>query len=180
MQRSPRTPRHEPPTTHDMASMTMRDRLRRAGQFAVYLLVCCVIGVLRVLPLAVVWRAGAALGWLASFAAGRYFRLAVGNLRIAFGREKDEAWLRKTARGHFASLGANLMCGFKLPLMDEREIIQHVRVEGIENTRQAVAEGRSVIFAIMRQESAFQAKVVSKANARGLRSTGPACRRCRR
>lgn len=132
-----------------MASMTMRDRLRRAGQFAVYLLVCCVIGVLRVLPLAVVWRAGAALGWLASFAAGRYFRLAVGNLRIAFGREKDEAWLRKTARGHFASLGANLMCGFKLPLMDEREIIQHVRVEGIENTRQAVAEGRSVIFAIM-------------------------------
>lgn len=127
----------------------MRDRLRRAGQFAVYLLVRGVVGVLGVLPLAIVWRIGAALGWMASFVAGKYFRLAVENLRIAFGREMDDARLRKIAREHFTSLGANLLCGFKLPLMDECEIVKHVRMEGLEHAQRVVAEGHSILFAVM-------------------------------
>ena len=39
-----------------------------------------------------------------------------------FGRELSEDQLRHLARRHFASLGSNLLSGFKIPLMGEAEV----------------------------------------------------------
>ncbi len=70
------------------------------------------------------------------------------NLGIAFGREKDEAWRRRIARQHFQSMGANFLCGLKLPLMREEDIVKRVTTEGVEHARDTVASGKPLIYAI--------------------------------
>ncbi|MBX7210371.1 MAG: lipopolysaccharide heptosyltransferase II [Verrucomicrobiaceae bacterium] len=122
--------------------------LKLAGQFAVYALVRAAVGVLHLFPLGFVWRAGAAAGWLAHMAAGKYRRLAVDNLRIAFGRELPEKELRRLARRHFTSLGGNLLCGFKIPLMGEAAVARRVNVEGVEHARKVVDAGKPLLFAV--------------------------------
>lgn len=122
--------------------------LRRAGQWLAYVLFCGVELALRLMPVAAVWSLGGLLGKAAFFAAGKYRRLAIANLRIAFGRELSEEQIRDLAWRHFSSLGSNFLCGFKLPLMAEREIVKRVKVEGLEHVAQVVGEGRPLLFAV--------------------------------
>jgi|GEM_PF-5346980 len=65
--------------------------LKRIGQWIVYALFRCVEAVLRELPLVLIWWIGRGLGIVAYFVSGKYRKLALHNLRIAFGREKSEA-----------------------------------------------------------------------------------------
>ncbi len=123
-------------------------KLTLAGQYAVYLLVRGLVGSLSLLPLSLVWRIGAFFGLVAHFFAGKYRRLAVDNLRIAFGREKSESELRALARRHFISLGANMLCGFKIPQMNEADVVKHVQAEGVEHAKQIVDAGKPLLFAV--------------------------------
>lgn len=132
-----------------MATMNLGAQLRRAGHYAVYLLFRAIEGLLRLLPLDFVWRTGAVLGWLAYFIGGKYRKLAVSNLHIAFGREMSDAQIRALARKHFSTMGANLLSGFKLPLMEEEEIVNRVRMEGLEHIEKVAATGKPLIFSIM-------------------------------
>lgn len=122
---------------------------RRAGQWLVYALFRCVEGVMKLTPLVAVWWAGRAAGTLAYYVAGKYRRLALHNLRIAFGREKTEAGRRQIARAHFKSLFANILCGFKLPLMSEAEVAKRVTVENMHHTKEAFDAGRPLTVPIM-------------------------------
>jgi lipopolysaccharide heptosyltransferase II len=132
-----------------MAKTNLGAQLRRAGHYTVYVVFRMIEGVLRLLPLDFVWRIGAVLGWLAYFIAGKYRRLAVSNLGIAFGREMSGAEIRALARKHFSTMGANLLSGFKLPLMQQEEILKRVRVEGQGHIEKVAASGKPLIFAIM-------------------------------
>ncbi len=114
-----------------------------------YALFRCVEAVLRVLPLVLIWWIGRGLGTLAYFASGKYRRLALHNLRIAFGREKSEAERRRIARAHFKSLFANILCGLKLPLMNEADVAKRVTVENMHHSREAFAAGRPLTVPIM-------------------------------
>ena len=107
----------------------------RAGQFVVYLLFRAMEGVLRWLPLTLCARVGRLFGGIAYLLMGGARRLALANLEIAFGREHDLPWLKKTARAHFQSLGQNLLCSLKLPLMSESDVAARVTVEGMEHAR---------------------------------------------
>lgn len=127
---------------------SIRSTLRLAGQFGVYLLVRAAVGLLHLVPLGVVWRVGAAAGWIAHLFAGKYRRLAVENLRIAFGRELPDDQLRDLARKHFTSLGANLLCGFKIPLMGEAAVAKRVQVEGLEHATRVVEQNKPLLFAV--------------------------------
>lgn len=120
----------------------------RAGQFMVYLLFRAVELVLTVLPLTWCAWIGRACGAAACLLMPRARRLALANLGIAFGREHDLAWRRQTLRAHFRSLGQNLLCGLKLPLMTEAEIAARVTVEGMENARAVAASGRPLLYAV--------------------------------
>ncbi len=104
--------------------------------------------VLKLLPLGAVARLGRFLGAVAYPFAGKYRRLALDNLRLAFGDELDEAARRALAREHFRRLGANLLSGFKLPLMPESEVAARVQIEGIEHIRAADADGRNIVYAV--------------------------------
>lgn len=122
--------------------------LRLAGQFGVYLLVRAAVGLLYLIPLGLVARAGSACGAAAYVFAGKYRRLAISNLRIAFGRELSEDQLRHLARRHFASLGSNLLSGFKIPLMGEAEVANRVKVEGLEHATRVVEQNKPLLFAV--------------------------------
>ncbi|MFN0075556.1 MAG: hypothetical protein ACKVY0_03680, partial [Prosthecobacter sp.] len=130
--------------------------LTRTGQWLVYALFRCVEGVLMLLPLTVIWHAGRVLGALAYFLAGKYRKLALHNLRIAFGRKKSESERRSMAREHFKSLFANILCGFKLPLMNEADLCKHVRSEGIERAQAAYDDGKRPILNLVLHASCWE------------------------
>jgi lipopolysaccharide heptosyltransferase II len=122
--------------------------LQRTGQWLVYAVFRTIEGVLRVLPVSTVWRLGAALGSAAWWVAGKYRRLALANLRIAFGREMSETERQKIGRDHFASLFANILCGIKLPLMSEAEIAACVTVEGVEEVQRELPANQPVLYLV--------------------------------
>lgn len=122
---------------------------KRTGQWLQYALFRCVEFVLKCTPLLAVWWLGRLLGTVAYYLAGKYRKLALHNLRIAFGREKSETERRALAREHFKSLFANLLCGFKLPLMKEADVAERVRSENMQHLRQAFEAGRPLLHPIM-------------------------------
>lgn len=119
-----------------------------AGHWLVYVAFRSVEAVLRVLPMEVVWYLGRGVGWAGYYLLGGYRRLALRNLRIAFGEEHDEAWRRGVARAHFSTLVANLLCGFKLPTLSGEQILERVRIENMEPAKAAAEAGRPVVYAL--------------------------------
>jgi lipopolysaccharide heptosyltransferase II len=103
---------------------------------------------LKLLPLGGLIRLGRFFGGVTYWLAGSYRRLALNNLSIAFSGEWSEKRIRKTAREHFATLGGNLLAGFKLPLMPEAEILKRVTSEGVEHVQAADREGRNIVYAV--------------------------------
>ena len=102
----------------------------------------------RALPIEAGFRLGRAIGGLGYWLAGPYRRLALRNLGIAFGREKSPAELRRIAREHFRTLGANLFASFKLPTLSREEIESRVRVEGLEHMDAQLAARGGFVFVI--------------------------------
>jgi len=125
-----------------------RRMFTRAGQYLVYLAFRTVETGIGLIPIEWVARIGRAAGGLAAHALPSYRKLAVRNLQIAFGREKDTAWCEKLAREHFRCLGANFLCGLKLPLMSEAEIVKRVTVEGMEHPQAVARAGKPILYAI--------------------------------
>ncbi|HEX4086629.1 MAG TPA: lipopolysaccharide heptosyltransferase II [Chthoniobacteraceae bacterium] len=100
------------------------------------------------LPLPAGFRLGRFLGWVAYDFVGRYRRLVLKNLEIAFGGEKSKAELRKLAREHFATLGGNLLSSFKLGTMTPEEISARVRIENMAALHKAAEPGRGVVLVL--------------------------------
>ncbi|MEO7318432.1 MAG: hypothetical protein ABIZ56_05540, partial [Chthoniobacteraceae bacterium] len=105
-------------------------------------------GALCLLPLAGVFRVGWALGTLAFYVSGKYRRLVLRNLGIAFREEKSADELRTLARKHFATLGANLLSSIKLPRLSREEIERVVTVEGIATMEAGIAAGAGFTMVI--------------------------------
>jgi lipopolysaccharide heptosyltransferase II len=122
--------------------------IKLVGPWLVYAAFRCVEAILWLLPVEAVWYLGRAIGTVGYYLAGKYRRLALNNLRIAFGREHDEAWRRQTARRHFASLFANVLCGFKLPMMTQAAVEKRVTVEGMEHTHAAMQKQRPILYLV--------------------------------
>lgn len=110
--------------------------------FAVYWLLSNAIALL---PIELVFRIGWALGTVVHHVAWPYRRLVLSNLHIAFGREKTPEELRVIAKRHFATLGANLLCSFKLPRMSREELLAVVKIEGLEVLQAAVDSGKGIV-----------------------------------
>ena len=104
--------------------------------------------VLRPLPLTLVAKLGRLLGSLAWLVGRPYRQLALRNLEIAFAAEKSEKERRALAREHFRGLVSNFLCGFKLPLMSQQDVLRHVEVRDTERVRQAEEEGQSIVYAV--------------------------------
>ena len=115
---------------------------------SVFWLYRLITGAICLLPLTAVFRIGWALGTFTFFVSGKYRRLVLHNLGIAFGREKTSAELRTLARKHFATLGANLLSSIKLPRLSRAEIESVVKMEGIETLKAGAAKGKGFVMVI--------------------------------
>src|SRR5437763_9512000 len=73
---------------------------------------------------------GGAIAWLVL---PHYRRLALRNVRIAFGDELSEKQVRRIVRRHFQQLGANLLCSVKFTRMPMEKILERVRLEHFEH-----------------------------------------------
>jgi len=122
--------------------------LERISHWLVYAFFRCIEGTLWLMPLELVWYVGRVVGTIGFYVAGKYRRLAKHNLRIAFGRERDEHWIHHTAKKHFQSLFSNVLCGFRLPMMTQAQVEARVKVEGMEHTRKAMAEKKPILYLV--------------------------------
>ena len=116
--------------------------------YFIYLLYRFFTGSLERLPLKVVFYAGRLLGTPIYYLAGKYRRLVLANLTIAFVGEKTPRQIRAIARDHFATLGSNLLSSFKLAAMTREEVMALTRWENLESVTDILDQGKGVIAVI--------------------------------
>jgi Kdo2-lipid IVA lauroyltransferase/acyltransferase len=75
---------------------------------------------------------GRRLGWIAYHLDRRHRKVALDNLRLAFGREKPEEELQAIAQKTFEHLGLTTMEFFRIPRMDIEIVKERVTIEGAE------------------------------------------------
>src|SRR5260370_4631694 len=85
--------------------------------FSIYLLYRAGTVLLTALPVRALFALGNVSGFCAWIILGKYRRLALLNISIAFGNEKSARELRRLVRRHFQRLGANLLCSVKLSVV---------------------------------------------------------------
>ena len=121
----------------------MAVRPKHRLEFAVFWLV---FQLTRLLPRRALLAVGRGLG---SFVWGvvRFRRQVVlGNLRAAFGAERDEAWLQDTARGFYRGLGMMLVEFLAAGHRDREDLERNVRMDGREHIDAVLAAGRGAVF----------------------------------
>jgi lipopolysaccharide heptosyltransferase II len=99
------------------------------------------------LPLRGAMRTGRMLGWLGYWLVGKYRRIALRNLAIAF-PEKPARELRALARRHFATLVGNLFAAEKIARLPPASMLAFATVEGLEHVERAEASKRGFVFVI--------------------------------
>lgn len=121
----------------------------KATSFAAYAAYRALEFLMRSLPLRWCFALGSILGRLAGRLFFGYRRLALRNLRIAFGREKSERELSRMASQHFARLGANLLCSLKIPYLSQEEVASCTATENMEPAEAAIQQGRGLVYALL-------------------------------
>jgi len=124
------------------------DRWKRAGHWASYAPFRVVEFCLRLLPLPLVFHFGGFVGFCAYIVTPKYRRLALRNLCIAFGKEKEPRELRALARRSFSRLGANFACSLVLPRLNEEQVLRRVEVVRENGTDEPGARGKGLLCCI--------------------------------
>jgi len=100
--------------------------------YPVYLFYRAGTDLLTLLPLRFLFAMGQISGAVAWLVLPQYRKLALRNVRIAFGDEFSEKQIRRIVRRHFKQLGANLLCSVKFTRMPTEKILERVRLENFE------------------------------------------------
>lgn len=103
---------------------------------------------LRALPIKLVWRIGRILGWFGYWLGGKYRRLALHNLTLAFGGERTEAEIHAIAREHFRGLGANFLSGLKIGNLPKEVLREIVDFVGLEHVERVIGSGQGCVMVI--------------------------------
>lgn len=115
-------------------------------EYFVYLVYRTGFALIALLPLRAAFRIGNALGFCAWGVLGKYRRLALRNIDIAFGAEKSPGEMRRLARRHFQRLGANLISSLKLATMPLDKVRANVRIENADAAHRELRAGRPAVF----------------------------------
>jgi lipopolysaccharide heptosyltransferase II len=114
--------------------------------YVVYLLYRVGTGLLGLLSLPLAFAIGQVGGVIAWLLLPQYRKLALRNVRIAFGSELSEKQMRRIVRRHFRQLGANVLCSVKFPRMPMEKILQRVRIEHLEHIENCFRQKQPVVL----------------------------------
>ncbi len=124
--------------------------MKKGGRgLPVYLLSLIAVGglsLLSVLPFSLLTRLGRILGGLYYHLDGRRKRIALENLRLAFGKEKEEGELRSLLKAAYRQIGSSLFEFAALPKFTQKELSGRIRFEGLEHLEAARRSGRGVVL----------------------------------
>lgn len=110
-----------------------------------YLAVRTAIAVVHVLPMALVMRLGALVGWLAWRVDAPHRRIALANVHAAL-PTRSPAEQRAIVRDAFKHFGRLLFSLLKFHTMTPAEMLARVEFEGEDRVRAAHAHGHGVVF----------------------------------
>jgi heptosyltransferase II len=113
-----------------------RSKFAEAGDYGIYLIYRSVGFILAKLPLEWTFRFGQLLGWIGFGIAGKYRRLAIQNLGIAFS-DWSESERRTCARKHFQNLLANILSGFALCEWPMEKVQRYVDFSDLERAKRS-------------------------------------------
>jgi lipopolysaccharide heptosyltransferase II len=114
--------------------------------FSIYLLYRGVTAIAGLLPVRLLFAIGSFLGFCGWLLLPQYRRLARRNLEIAFANEKSSQELRRIARRHFQSLGANLFCGLKMVSMSREKLLRLIPPANLDPVHEVLRSGRPVVL----------------------------------
>ncbi len=113
---------------------------------AEYLAVRAVLFLLRIPPAGLALVLGEALGGLFFEMDRRHQRVALDNLRIAFGREKSDSQLKQVARGSYRHLGRSLVELARADRCTGEQLMESIRIEGLDHFLEAHKRGKGVLY----------------------------------
>jgi heptosyltransferase-2 len=116
--------------------------------YPVYLFYRAGTDLLTLLPLPFLFAMGQICGAIAWLALPHYRRLALRNVRIAFGDELSEKEMRRIVRRHFRSLGANLLCSVKFTRMPMEKILERVCLENFEDVENCFRQKQPFVLCL--------------------------------
>jgi heptosyltransferase II len=114
----------------------------------IYWLALGAITVIRHLPLAVCFLLGQVLGAVLWAILPRYRKLARENLTAVFAKEKSPSEIEWLTFRHFAALGANGLCAFKISALPKETILRIAPLVNSEGIKRNILNGRGVVLAI--------------------------------
>src|SRR5213080_4783603 len=116
--------------------------------YPVYLLYRAGTDLLVLLPLPFLFAMGQICGAIAWLFLPQYRKLALRNVRIAFGDELSETEMRRIVRRHFRLLGANLLCSVKFTRMPMEKILERVRMENFEHVENCFRQKKPFVLLV--------------------------------
>lgn len=128
-----------------MSQSSLRSAKKRLKNWFLYRFITSIIFALNFLPRKSSISLGGFLGKLAYFIIKDARRKTRNNLRIAFGKEKDETEVRKLALEVFENVGKNVADAVRLKDMKWKEIEKITQIEGLEYLDDACKMGRGVV-----------------------------------
>ncbi len=112
-------------------------------EYAAFKVLTALLGAL---PEVLAQRLGALLGWVVGSVLRIRRDVVDRNLERAF-PDRPDAWRRKVARASYVHLGREAVSFFRMAGLSVADILARTTVEGLEPLREALAEGRGVVFA---------------------------------
>lgn len=114
--------------------------------YLIYLLIRSFGFVINLLPESVALWIGRQVGHLMYVVDFEHRRVAMENLKIAFGQEKSEEERRFIAKKCFENLGMMAIEFFRIPQMDVETYQKKVTVEGLEQALKVLDEGKGALL----------------------------------
>jgi KDO2-lipid IV(A) lauroyltransferase len=98
------------------------------------------------LPESTVPRVGRSLGKFLYFTLGNRRRLAMENVKLAYGSEIDLPGARKIVLDSYEHLGMNVVEFFRLPILEPEALLERIEMEGLEYLDEALSFGKGVLM----------------------------------
>lgn len=117
-------------------------------EYLVYLIYRAAFALVGLLPLSTAFALGQTFGFCGWLLLGKYRRLGLHNVEIAFGSEKSAREKSRLVRRHFQRLGANVLSGLKLASMSADDVRARVKIENADAAHRELKSGRPIVIVL--------------------------------